>query len=508
MTNAMPRRIVIAGGGTAGWMAAAALSRFLDARWHVTLVESEAIGTVGVGEATIPPIRAFNAGLGIDEAEFVRETQGSFKLGIRFDGWSAPGQSYIHAFGAIGRPLGLLPFLPYWLRHRMGGGGADFWDFSPSALAAAANRFGVLEQRADGPPVGLAHAYHFDAGLYARFLRRYAEARGVDRIEGRILSVERCAEGGDVAALMLDGDRPVAGDLFVDCTGFRGLLIGEALGVGYQDWRHWLPCDRAVAVPCERTEPLAPFTRATAREAGWQWRIPLQHRTGNGLVYSSAHLSDERAAETLLANLDAPATAEPRLLQFVTGMRDRAWSHNVVALGLSGGFLEPLESTSIHLIQTGIAQLLQCLPGERIAAASRDAFNRQMAHEFISVRDMLILHYHANNCPGDFWAACRAMAIPDSLAQRIALFREAGRVVRFNDELFTEDGWTQVMLGQGILPAAYHPLADQLSEAQLGEFLSLAATHARRQAEALPPHADFIAAHCAATPIQTERAFA
>lgn len=496
MTNA-ERRIVIAGGGTAGWMAAATLSRFLTPRWHITLVESDQIGTIGVGEATIPLIRTFNQALGIDEAEFVRETQGSFKLGIEFDGWLRPGARYMHAFGAIGRPLGLIPFLPYWLRHRAEGGGADLWDFAPSARAAYAGRFGQPAQRTGAPPSGIAHAYHFDASLYAAYLRRRAEAAGAVRREGLIQGVERDGNG-DIAALILADGARVAGDLFIDCTGFASRLLGQALGVGYEDWSHWLPCDRAVAVPCERTDPLLPYTRATARDAGWQWRIPLRHRTGNGLVYSSAHLSDDEAATLLLSQLDGAPLSDPRPIRFTTGRRRQAWAHNCIALGLSSGFLEPLESTSIHLIQVGIAQLLDFLPEGPIADADRDAYNRQMTHEFVSVRDLLILHYHANQRPGDFWAAARAMTLPDSLKERLALFKSHGRIVRFNEELFTPEGWAQVMIGQGIMPDRYHPLADMLSAEQLREFMGLAAQHAAAQANALPSYPDYLAALCAA----------
>ncbi|RHW19051.1 tryptophan 7-halogenase [Sphingomonas gilva] len=490
--------IVIAGGGTAGWMAAAAFARFLAPRWRIRLVESEAIGTVGVGEATIPPIRAFNAGLGIDEAEFVRETQGSFKLGIEFAGWNGPDSRYIHAFGGIGRPLGLIGFLPYWLRHRAEGGTRGLWDFAPGAVAAYQNRFGHPQQRAGGPPSGIAWAYHFDASLYAAYLRRYAEARGVERHEGRILDVARDGESGDISALILDGERMIEGDLFVDCTGFAALLAGKALGTPYRDWTHWLPCDRALAAPCARTDPLTPYTRATARAAGWQWRIPLQHRTGNGLVYSSAHIADDAAADMLLANLDGEALGDPRPLRFTTGRREQAWTRNCVSLGLAGGFLEPLESTSIHLVQIGIAELLKFLPGRAIAEADRAAYNRRIAFETDRIRDFIVLHYHANGREGDFWRDCRAMAIPDTLAEKIALFRANGRIVRVDEELFTEVGWMQVMLGQGMEPLGYHPLADALTADQLAEFIALAAADAGRQAAALPLHQDFIAARCAA----------
>jgi tryptophan 7-halogenase len=427
MTDPTPRspkhrRIVIAGGGTAGWMAAAALARFCGPGWRITLIESEEIGTVGVGEATIPMIRLFNQGLGIDEAEFLRETHGTWKLGIEFDGWGAPGERYMHAFGQVGRGLGLLPFHPYWLRARAAGRAGSFGDYVLNAVAAKADRFAHVERAADSALPAMPYAFHFDAGLYAAYLRRYAQARGVVRIEGRIAQVERDGEGGDVVALVLAGGERVAGELFVDCTGFRGLLIEGALETGFEDWGHWLPCDRALAVPCERADPLVPYTRAIARAAGWQWRIPLQHRTGNGYVFCSAHIGEDKAAAVLLANLDGVPQAEPRLLKFRTGKRRKVWNRNVVALGLAAGFIEPLESTSIHLIQTGIARLLEFLPSGRIADADRDAFNRLSTFEIERIRDFVILHYFANGREGEpFWDALRHMTLPEPLAERIAM---------------------------------------------------------------------------------------
>lgn len=497
-TGADARRVVIVGGGTAGWMAAAAFARFLPPGTTIDLVESDAIGTVGVGEATIPQIRLFNAGLGIDEDDFVRATQGTFKLGIEFVGWGAPGDRYIHAFGTIGRGLGLVPFHHYWLRHRAAGGTRGLWEFSPTAIAAAGDRFGRVEDRPGAPPAGVNWAFQFDAGLYAAYLRRYAEARGVRRTEGQVVEVVQDGDSGAVTAVRLDGGLEVAGDLFVDCSGFRGLLIEQALGSGYDDWSRYLPCDRALAVPCEGVRPLTPYTRATARDAGWQWRIPLQHRTGNGHVYCSAFSSDDQAAETLLANLDGRALADPRPLRFVTGRRRRPWMHNVVALGLAAGFMEPLESTSIHLIQAGIARLLQLWPGPGDTSARAAAFNRASEVEWTQIRDFLVLHYHANQRPGAFWAACRDMAVPDTLAERLALFRESGMILREGEELFAEVAWAQVLLGQNVVPRSHHPLADALPADRLDEFLHLAATHAASVAARMPAHDDFLRAHCAA----------
>lgn len=494
--GAEKRTIVIVGGGSAGWMTAAALSRFLAHGWHIHLVESQEIGTVGVGEATIPQIRLFNNALGIDEDEFIRATQGTFKLGIQFDGWLRPGERYIHAFGQVGRDLGLIPFHHYWLRARAGGANEGLDAYSLSASAAMANRF-VRGNPTPNAPLGpMTYAYHFDAGLYAAHLRKQAETRGVMRTEGKIASARRDGESGDVTAVLLEDGSEVTGDLFVDCSGFRGLLIEEALQTGYDDWTHWLPCDRALAVPCASVSPLTPYTRSTARQAGWQWRIPLQHRIGNGHVYCSAHISDDEAAATLLANLDGEPLGDPRPLKFTTGMRRKFWNHNVVALGLASGFMEPLESTSIHLIQSGIERLLKFLPNGPIASADTDAFNRQSAFEYERIRDFIILHYHANQRDEPFWKACREMAIPDTLAEKLEVFRANGRIFRVSEELFTELGWLQVMVGQGVVPAGYHPLADQLDHNDLAGFLGATRQVVDGSVAVMPDHADFIARQC------------
>ncbi len=499
------KQIVIVGGGTAGWMAVAAFARFLGPGYNIRLIESDDIGTVGVGEATIPAIRLFNQNLGIDENEFIRATQGSFKLGIEFVDWAAPGHRYIHAFGQIGRPLGLLPFYQYWLRHHSQGGASSLWDHSPAALASAQNRFARPVEKPGALPSGVAYAYHFDAGLYAAFLRKYAEARGVTRTEGQVVDFALHGESGFVESVSLVSGEKVEGDLFIDCSGFRGLLIEQALHSGYEDWSDYLPCNRALAVPCASVEPLTPYTRSTARDAGWQWRIPLQHRTGNGYVYCSDFVSDAEATETLMSNLDGEALAEPRQLRFVTGKRRDIWKKNVVALGLSSGFLEPLESTSIHLIQSGIAKLLNYFPTAGFHQADIDGFNGEMDFEFNAIRDFIILHYKATNRPGPFWKRCREMAIPDSLAAKIELFKANGRITRFNEELFTELGWLQVMWGQGLRPEGYHPLADQLTPEQLTEFMAVSHKHAAHVASQMRPHADYIAANCAAAPLEMKK---
>jgi tryptophan halogenase len=474
-------------------MTAAACARFLSETHRVTLVESDAIGTIGVGEATIPQIALFNQALGIDEAAFLAATGGTYKLGIAFDGWGAPGERYIHAFGTIGRDAGLIAFHHYWLRGRALGLADDLWSYALNARAAYGGRMrpGVNPAQGNGP--ALPRAYHFDAGRYAAFLRSYAEARGVTRTEGRIEHVERDGATGDIAALRLEGDRSLTGSLFIDCSGLRGLLIGEAMGSGYHDWSRWLPCNRALAVPCENAGPPIPYTRAIARAAGWQWRIPLQHRIGNGIVYCDAHLADERAADILLAHLDGEAQADPRPIRFTTGRRERFWVGNCVAIGLSGGFLEPLESTSIHLIQSGISRLLKLLPGTGSHPALAAEFDRQTIYEYEAILDFLILHYHANRRPEPFWQEVATMAIPDKLAARVALFRARGEIVREHDELFTEPGWLQLMIGQGIMPEAWHPLADAITPGDLKDFMASLAGIVARDVAAMPAHADLLA---------------
>ncbi|WP_294307467.1 tryptophan halogenase family protein [uncultured Sphingomonas sp.] len=489
MIHAPIDHVVIVGGGTAGWMMAAAAGRYLDnGTRRITLIESDAIGTVGVGEATIPSILNFNALLGIDEAEFLRATQGSFKLGIEFVGWHRPDSRYVHPFGHYGRDIQGLNFHQLWLKMREQAGVGPIGDYSASTVAMERAAFGMPQSDPRSPLSGLAYAYHFDAGLYAAFLRRRAETDGVTRVEGRIVAVDR-APNGDVAAVRLDDGQRIAGDLFVDCSGFRSLLLGETLGVGFEDWSHWLPCDRAIAVPTERTEPLLPYTRATAHPAGWQWRIPLQHRTGNGVVYASRFMDDDDAERLLLSRLDAEPTAAPRRLSFTAGCRTRLWERNVVALGLAGGFLEPLESTSIHLIQQGISKLFALFPDKRMVSVERDEYNRQMGDNYRSIRDFIILHYHATaRDDSPFWDHVRTMPLPDTLARKIALFREKGRIFRYEDELFATPSWVAVMLGQGVMPEGYDPVIDALDEERV-----LAALRQMRQATAtavatLPPH--------------------
>jgi len=489
MDDTQQATILIAGGGTAGWMAAAALSRFA-AGHRIALVESDAIGTVGVGEATIPQIHLFNSAIGLDEAEFLRETRGSFKLGIEFDGWLRDGHSYMHAFGQIGRGVGLLPFQHYWLRARQLGFAKPLQRYSLNELAARTMR---MQRGRTSAGAEMPYAYHFDAGLYAALLRRHAEARGVERHEGTIASVDRDGASGDIASITLDDGRVLAVDFFIDCTGFRGLLIEGALETGFDDWSNYLPCDRAMAVPCEGGGDFTPYTKSIARKAGWQWRIPLQHRIGNGLVYSSAHLSDEEAAEMLLANLDGAAQADPRPIRFTTGKRRKHWNRNCLALGLAAGFMEPLESTSIHLIQSAISRFLALLPAGRPSEAAISHFNAQADFEWTRIRDFLILHYTANERHGEpFWDAVRTMPLPATLTDKIALWRETGFIHREHEELFTEVAWFQVFAGQGVEAERHNPIADTLDEAHLRELLHGTEAALVEQVRAMPRHIDFL----------------
>jgi len=494
MEDGSLRRIVIVGGGTAGWMTAAALSRFCVPRFEVVLVESDEIGTIGVGEATIPSIMQFNEALGINEAEFLSATGATYKLGIAFEGWGKPDEGYVHAFGLVGAALGVVPFHHYWLRGRKLGIAKPLGHYVLHTLAIAANRFAHITPPAGSPLPPLPYAFHFDASLYAKFLRGFAEGRGIVRQEGRIVAVERNQQNGDIGAVVLANGSRVEGDLFIDCSGFRGLLIEQELEAGFEDWTHWLQCDRAVAVPCARVDPLVPLTRSIARKAGWQWRIPLQHRIGNGHVFNSDHISEDEATAILLANLDGEAMAEPRTIRFKTGRRSKCWVRNVVAIGLSSGFIEPLESTSIHLIQTAITRLIDLLPDGEISEATRDDYNARSAFETERIRDFIILHYHANQRDGEpFWDGLRAMDVPEPLKHKIDQFRSTGRVVPSFDELFDTRAWIHVMIGQNIIPQSYHPVADILPEPRLKEFLDGLERSHLQQVQRMSDHAEFVA---------------
>jgi tryptophan halogenase len=487
-------RIVIAGGGTAGWMAAAALGRTLGRIAEITLIESDAIGTIGVGESTIPPIVTFNNLLGIDEARFMRATQATFKLGIRFDDWRAVGHTYFHSFGTAGKDHWSAGFQHFWLNGLTRGHDAPLDDYCIELKAALDGRFAHL------PDNGLNYAYQLDSTLYAKFLRAMAEGDGVRRQEGKIAHVDQDPGTGFIRSLTLESGQRIEGDLFLDCTGFRALLIEGALGVGFENWEHWLPCDRAIAVQTRSVGPAVPYTCAMAHDAGWQWRIPLQHRTGNGIVYASRYLDDAIAEERLLGNIRGEVLTKPNRLKFVTGVRKQQWAKNCIAIGLSGGFIEPLESTAIHLIQRAVLRLIRMLPMSEISQRDIDEFNEQQLTDTVQIRDFIILHYKATERrDSEFWRYVSEMSIPDELAQKIELFRETARVFRKNEELFQENSWIQVMLGQGIMPRAHHPIANKLSDAELSALLSGIRDSVARTVRTLPAHQDYIGRYCDAS---------
>ena len=492
--------VLIVGGGTAGWMAAAALSRLAgNGVTRISVVESEEIGTVGVGEATIPPVVSFNGLLGIDEADFMRATQATFKLGIEFRNWGERGDRYMHPFGGFGVDLDGVQFHQHWLRRRAAGDTSVLGDYSLSTVAAEAGRFTKPGRDAPTALQTLKYAYHFDAGLYAAYLRRYAEARGVVRHEGRIVDTVLRADDGFVQSVVLADGRRLDADLFIDCSGFQGLIIEKALQAGYEDWSHWLPCDRALAVPTERVAPLSPFTRATAGSAGWRWRIPLQHRTGNGHVYCSSHISDDQAEAELMAGLDSPPLDAPRALRFVTGRRKAQWVKNCVSIGLSSGFLEPLESTSIHLIQSSLSKLMTMFPDKSFDPLLIAEYNRLSRQQFEQVRDFIILHYKATaRADTAFWRQVRDMPVPDSLARKIDLFRATGRLFRYEDELFSESSWIAVLIGQGVLPKTHEPMADIIDPALTQRRMAAIAKVIQDLAGGMPRHEDFITGYCKA----------
>jgi tryptophan halogenase len=492
------RSILVVGGGSAGWMTAAALANALPRGCAITLVESEDIGTVGVGEATIPPIRTFNAMLGIDEREFIRETQGSFKLGIEFVDWGAKGTRYFHPFGPHGKPMDIRDVHQLWLQARLEGGSGDFDELSMAWNLAKAGRFTIPSPDGRNVLSTFDYAFHFDAGRYARYLRAYSEPRGVTRVEGKIADVTLDGTSGFVSSVTLEDGRTLEAELFIDCSGFRGVLIEGALKAGYDDWTHWLPCDRAVAIPCSHGGEFTPYTRSTAREAGWQWRIPLQHRIGNGYVYCSKFISDENAEQTLLANLDGEPMAQTNRLRFVTGMRRKFWDRNVVAIGLSSGFMEPLESTSLHLIQAGISKLLALFPDRTFDPMVRDEYNHIARTEFERIRDFLVLHYKlTTRDDSELWRYCRNMEIPDTLAFKIEHFRRYGRHIARDMDLFGPPSWHAVHIGQGNIPEACDPVAGYREQAP-GEWLGKLRAAMAAEAAKQTTHQQFIDRHCKA----------
>ncbi|ABD80358.1 tryptophan halogenase family protein [Saccharophagus degradans] len=491
------KKILIVGGGTAGWMAAAAMGKLLKSRLcDIELIESEEIGTVGVGEATIPQLQLFNKLLEIDEDEFVRETSGSFKLGIQFVNWGEIGSSYIHAFGDVGKNMEGIPFYHYWLRAFNSGLATHIDDYTLSSLACHQERFMRSVDAGNSPLSNIAYAYHFDATKYAKYLRKYAESKGVVRTEGKVVETV-LHDDGFIKGVRLESGEFKEADLFVDCSGFRGLLIEEALKTGYEDWSHWLPCNAAVAVGCESSGDPLPYTRATAHSAGWQWRIPLQHRIGNGHVFCEKYMGEDEATSILLNNLDGAPIGTPRTLRFKTGHRKKFWNKNCVTLGLASGFMEPLESTSIHLVQTALAKLFSFFPNKNFDEVDIDEYNRQTQFEYERIRDFLILHYCATNRnDSEFWNYCRTMDLPEALVQKMDQFKCNGRIFRHNYELFSDLSWFEVMLGQGIMPSGYSPLVDVFSDEELKRRMDSIKGVVQRSVEKMPKHQEFINLHC------------
>jgi len=494
------KSIVIVGGGTSGWMVAAALSKLMKPEFcSIKLIESEEIGTVGVGEATIPQIQLYNKLLELDEDEFVRKTQGTFKLGIQFVNWKSLGHKYIHAFGDVGKDMNSIEFYHYWLKMSQLGEAEELGNYTLSGVASDRGKFMRPFDAGNSPLSNIAYAFHFDAGLYARFLREYSEKLGVVRTEGKVVNTILRDTDGFMEAVRLESGASIAGDLFIDCSGFRGLLIEQALHTGYEDWSHWLPCDRAWAVPCAHAGEPSPYTRSTAHSAGWQWRIPLQHRIGNGHVFSSKFMSEDEACSILLNNLDGEALAEPRMLKFVTGKRRKFWNKNCIAIGLAGGFMEPLESTSIHLVQSAIARMMSFFPNQNFDQEDVDEFNRQAHFEYDRIRDFLILHYHATERDDSaFWNYCRTMDIPAELTQKIEQFKKNGRIFRHSNEMFNSTSWLEVMHGQGISPRAYNPLVDRMSNVEIKQRLEGVRRVIDKSVDFMPSHAQFIAENCKA----------
>lgn len=484
-------KIVIAGGGTAGWITAAALSNQMGELLDITLVESREIGTIGVGEATIPPMRTFHRLLGINEQEFMRATNATFKLGIQFENWKQIGEKYFHSFGVTGKQTLITDFIHFWLRGRKLGIADDFGNYCLEYKAALAERFAINDH------AKINYAFHLDAGRYASFLRVRSESRGVKRVEGKIATVQQHPESGFITSLTMDSGQEIPGDLFIDCTGMRGLLIEQTLQTGFEEWGHWLPCDSAIALQTETTAPAVPYTKSIAHHAGWRWQIPLQHRVGNGLVFSSRYLSQDEALNMLLSSVEGKVLTEPNVIKFKTGKRKKGWNKNCIAVGLASGFLEPLESTSIHMIMTAVTRLLQLFPHGEIKQSIVDEYNLQAESEFIRIRDFIILHYKATERDDSpFWRYCKDMEVPDDLMHRMEMFKEFGRCFQVEGELFRLDSWTQVMLGQGILPVSYHPIVELMPERELQNFLGSIAAEVDNNIAMMPIHQDFIGKYC------------
>ncbi|MDP5132729.1 MAG: tryptophan 7-halogenase [Paraglaciecola sp.] len=495
MNQAQKKRVIIAGGGTAGWIAAAAMAKQLAGTVDITLIESDQISTIGVGEATIPPMRTFHKLLGINEQDFMRATSSTFKLGISFENWGNIDQKYIHSFGVTGKSSYLAEFVHFWLHGKHQGHDAEYGDYCIELQAAKMGRFATSDKSK------INFAYHLEASRYASFLREFSEARQVKRVEGKIVQVNQATNGsGFITGLQLDSGALIEGDLFIDCSGFRGLLIEQTLNTGYEDWSHWLPCDSALAVQTASVSPAPPYTRAIAHDSGWQWRIPLQHRVGNGIVYCSKYLSDDAARLRLLDNIEGQTLTEPLQIKFRTGKRRKHWNKNCIALGLASGFVEPLESTSIHLVMMGIIRLMKLFPYEGINPVLVEEYNRETSEELEKIRDFIILHYKVTQREDSaFWRYCKNMEVPDSLKHRIELFKRNAYTYQEPNELFRVDSWTQVMLGQGLIPDSYHHIVKTMSDNELNQFLNSMRTGMKSVAESLPMHQDFIERYCKAS---------
>ncbi|MCW8880351.1 MAG: tryptophan 7-halogenase [Kangiellaceae bacterium] len=493
MQNNKVKNVVIVGGGTAGWITASLLVKVLGKAINITLVESSKIGTIGVGEATIPPIIPFNSALGINENDFLKATKGTIKLGIQFENWGKVGDRYMHAFGDIGKNFPFCEFHHFWVKSLQIGLNSNFWDYSLNYQAAKQNKFQHINGIKGTNLPGIQYAYHFDASLYAKYLSQFAQNQGVKLIDGIVQKVNLNEQNGFVESIKLENGKVINGDLFVDCTGLKSLLIEQTLNTGFDDWSHWLPCNRAVAVQTESIGNIRPYTRSIAHQAGWQWQIPLQHRIGNGLVYSAKHLTDDAATDQLLSSVEGEPIGEPRVIPYRTGMRRKHWNRNVVAIGLSAGFFEPLESTNIHLIQTGATRLLKLFPHNGFNLSEVAEYNSQTNTEYQRIRDFIILHYKlTERNDSEFWRQCQQMDIPESLESKMKLFKETGKVFREQDELFTEVAWKQVMIGQGATPKDYHPLVNTLSEEQIQELMQNLRTIINRTVDAMPTHESFL----------------
>ena len=492
MREQVVKKVVIAGGGTAGWCAAAALSRLLGPVLDITLIESADIGIVGVGEATIPTIRAFHHLISVDEPAFMRETDATFKLGIEFENWARDGDRYFHAFGKIGKSPWLAQFYNIWLEGRSQGIGGALDDYS---LELKASRAGKFQLHKDLP---ISYAYHFDAVQYGKYLRKLSESSGVKRQEGEIVSVQQHPETGFITSVTMASGQIIEGDLFIDCTGFKGLLIEETLHTGYEDWGHWLHTDRALAVQTRPGGPIQPCTRCIAHADGWRWRIPLQSRVGNGLIYASAHLSDDAAHDRLMASLDAPASNNPRVIKYRTGRRKKIWNKNVVAVGLSSGFIEPLESTSIHLFQKSVLNLIQSFPFYGINDTLVHYYNDLAQKEMEYARDFVVMHYKlTERTDSAFWKENAAMDVPDTLQERIELFSRSGLAYHGSGELFQSDSWVQVMLGQRLEPQGWHRLGAFMNKGEMQQVFDGLKQTVDHTVSQMMPHDAFLKQYCA-----------